>query len=329
MKDQGPSEKNKNLEVQEKKPAKSWLFRIGLVLFVLAFGLILFLALAQIIPTYFFHSEPPDFLRERCGDLTGIYFCEPAPTYRTIPALGILAFIGLGLVLINYFGEFRNRKKKILLVQLAIVLSMLVLILGGLKWLDFFNMLQPINQKVATSTKNELFCSLPGIENYKEQSCILEVARLRRDPRPCTKIGSSWRNICYTDIARVTRDVTVCDKLKFPATNYSDENLLESCYERVAQLKKDAGLCERFTGHLADGCYLQVAEVKGAALCERITDWRTRRNCNESAEGAKSDFYFGATDQGFLIEALARNDLTICGKIKDSFERSVCLEALK
>jgi hypothetical protein len=104
-------EENKNLETQEKKPAKSWLFRIGLGLIVLGGGLIGLGMWAL--------SQPCE------GDLcylSGFFFVLLGP-------LVFLFSLGIVLILVHYFLRLRKREGKIaLLVKIIIIFLLLYII---------------------------------------------------------------------------------------------------------------------------------------------------------------------------------------------------------
>ena len=320
MKDLNMLEENEDLEVQEKKPGKSWLFRIGLMLFILASGVLLLnFFLNRVIGADFLCIRPQNCFFE-CGCLH---------KELIIGSLGISGLLGLGLISIHYLKEFGKKKK--LLGQIVVVLFILILIGSGLKWIDFSNMLAPINKNLAISTKNELFCSLPGITGYEEESCYLEVAKLRRDSRPCDKIDPTSQDSgeCYTDIARVTKSETVCEKISDTAPQ---EHFRLRCYSELAQIKKDEKLCEKIaaTGY-REICYSEVAKVKGAPLCQRINGDEQRNFCISTAKQSRlmDISSCGLNDGCLFLVALVQSDPSACKGIDDSFDQAVCFEALK
>jgi hypothetical protein len=154
---------------------------------------------------------------------------------------------------------------------------------------------------------------------------------------------------CYTDVALASRDTTVCDSHKLSSYQQA------YCYSKVAKLKKDQNLCQNISSskHI-DYCYAEVAIVTDTDFCEKIAKNQThgmfgsnlKELCISNREYALSgdlkyceprdyktifgrSFYPAIRNECILNSALARNDVTLCKEIDDSFNRSVCINALE
>lgn len=326
------TEEGQDLETQKNKPGKSWLFRIGLVLIILAVGLT-FGALV------FFSS---------CEHSCGLIFL---PIIYIFFPLGLL---GLVLTIISYFLKILKRKTGAsLFIKIVLVFIIVIISWYGLEIAGGTGPFEAVYNKIGAITKNDFICKLP-ISGSNERSCYLEVARYKKDPLICDKIlinpsFGKYFGYCYQDVALATKNEAICDSPKLDGWQKT------YCYSKVAKIKKDETLCDKLTdSDYIEKCYAEVAIVKDTNLCEKIagnsvntmTGYKLKDLCISYGKYAKSGdlgfceprsyipifdtgFYPARRDECVFNAALARNDSTICTEIGDSFKRSVCNNVLR
>jgi hypothetical protein len=187
------------------------------------------------------------------------------------------------------------------------------------------------------------------------------------DTQDCTKIYSSYdannpgedlgRNYCYSSLAIKKHDITYCSKINntddrtlceamFASTPDQCETVKEKdqCFIGFATLNKDQSICERTSiDQRKDDCYLGVAvAANDASICSKIktdnyydaafnyTCFAITRNDPSICEKAKDEIYGTINvDECYLQLSIAKNDLNMCDKIYDPYQKSFCKNRTK